>query len=124
MYHYPFFGFPSFRKFGSSPFYFYNRPFNANTTNYNTNSSNKNEFYNDAKFNNSANCKELNYKNFNNDKKKNNQTVEDENSNYFDFFGIRLATDDLLILALLFFLYKEDTKDPYIFIALILLLLS
>lgn len=42
----------------------------------------------------------------------------------FDFLGIRLFSDDLLILAILYFLYSEGVKDPELFIALILLLIS
>ena len=42
----------------------------------------------------------------------------------FEIFGIRLYSDDLILLALLFFLYKEEVKDPSLFISLILLLLS
>ena len=41
-----------------------------------------------------------------------------------DIFGFRLHTDDILILIILFILYKEDVKDKFLFIALILLLLS
>ena len=54
------------------------------------------------------------------------RNVTDSNADeeIFDFFGLKLSFDDLLILFILFFLYKEDTKDPYIFIALILLLLN
>ena len=44
----------------------------------------------------------------------NNCNFENRNTDeVFDFLGIKLASDDLLILALLFFLYKEDVKDPY-----------
>ena len=39
-------------------------------------------------------------------------------------FGQKLYLDDLIILALLFFLYKEDVKDDMLFILLILLLVS
>ena len=52
---------------------------------------------------------------------------DDENRSYeqfFEIFGIKLFFDDLLILALLFFLYKEDVNDSYLFIVLFMLLLS
>lgn len=42
----------------------------------------------------------------------------------FQIFGIQLFSDDLLLLALIFFLYQEGVKDQSLFIALILLLLS
>ena len=53
-----------------------------------------------------------------------NQNDRDENESYFDLFGLKLYNDDLLLIGLIFFLYKEDVKDQYLFIALILLLLS
>jgi hypothetical protein len=53
-----------------------------------------------------------------------NQTDRGEDESYFDLFGLKLYNDDLLLIGLIFFLYKEDVKDQYLFIALILLLLS
>ena len=47
-----------------------------------------------------------------------------DNEDYFEIFGLKLHFDDLLIIALLFFLFQEDVKDTYLYIALILLLLS
>ena len=41
-----------------------------------------------------------------------------------ELFGIKLYLDDIMILCLLFLLYKENVKDEMLFIALILLLLS
>lgn len=41
-----------------------------------------------------------------------------------DLFGLKLYFDDVLILSLLFFLYKEDVKDEGLFLALVLLLIS
>lgn len=49
-------------------------------------------------------------------------------SNYdqpiIELFGIKLYLDDIIILCLLFILYKEDVKDEMLFISLILLLMS
>lgn len=42
----------------------------------------------------------------------------------FEIFGIKLHFDDILLICLIFFLYNEGVKDEYLFIALILLLLS
>lgn len=42
----------------------------------------------------------------------------------FEIFGLKLHFDDLLIICILFFLYQEDVKDTYLYISLILLLLS
>lgn len=41
-----------------------------------------------------------------------------------EILGISLYLDDLIILGLLFILYKEDVQDEILFISLILLLLS
>lgn len=41
-----------------------------------------------------------------------------------DISGQKLYLDDLIILSLLFFLYKEDVKDDMLFMLLILLLVS
>ena len=51
------------------------------------------------------------------------QSKKDENV-WFDLFGIKLYFDDVLILSLLFFLYKEEVKDEGLFLSLILLLIS
>ena len=42
----------------------------------------------------------------------------------FEIFGIKLCSDDILLICLIFFLYNEGVKDEFLFIALILLLLS
>ena len=41
-----------------------------------------------------------------------------------EILGIKLFLDDIIILGLLFILYKEEVKDEMLFISLILLLLS
>ncbi len=47
-----------------------------------------------------------------------------EETVWLDLFGIKLYFDDVLILSLLFFLYKEEVKDEGLFLALVLLLIS
>lgn len=42
----------------------------------------------------------------------------------FHLLGFAFYTDDLLILTLLLFLYKQQVKDKFIYIALILLLFN
>lgn len=49
---------------------------------------------------------------------------ERDNEECFEIFGLKLYFDDLLLITLLFFLYQEEVKDTYLYIALILLLLS
>jgi len=46
------------------------------------------------------------------------------NDSIFEIFGIKLYFDDILLICLIFFLYNEGVQDQYLFIALILLLLS
>ena len=47
-----------------------------------------------------------------------------EEDAWLELFGIKLYFDDVLILSLLFFLYKEEVKDEGLFLALVLLLIS
>lgn len=42
----------------------------------------------------------------------------------WEIWGIKLYSDDILIMGLLFFLYTEGVKDEMLFICLILLLLG
>lgn len=52
----------------------------------------------------------------------------DNNSNsdkpIFELFGIKLYSDDLIILAVLFLLYEQNVKDEMLYIILFLLLFS
>ena len=50
--------------------------------------------------------------------------LKSHNPVWLDVFGIKLYFDDVLILSLLFFLYKEEVKDDGLFLALVLLLIS
>lgn len=55
---------------------------------------------------------------------KNIDTRNSEEEPIFELFGIKLYFDDVLIIALIFFLYSEGVQDNFLFIALVLLLLS
>lgn len=48
----------------------------------------------------------------------------DFENNYIEIMGIKLYFDDILLICLIFFLYNENVKDTYLFLSLILLLLS
>ena len=48
----------------------------------------------------------------------------DLNTSIIEILGIKLYLDDLIIIVLLFFLYKEDVQDEILFGILLLLLLS
>ncbi len=97
---YPFFGFPPFRR----PYPYYSPNYTLHNF---ENSSSKNTS--------------------NTSTPKNSPQAEWENTTKeesFEFFGLTLYFDDLLLIALLFFLYQEEVKDTSLYIALLLLLLS
>ena len=50
-------------------------------------------------------------------------TRHNSNKPLIEFSGIKLYDDDLLILALIYFLYKENINDTLLFISLFALLL-
>lgn len=127
---YPFFGPFNFRK------NYYNSQYNkgpfpnnklSNTYSYNNNLNNNNNIGNN-KYN-SFHKEPQNFKNVEGSNSSCNKNYEQEKENRyyeqsFELFGIRLYFDDLLILALLFFLYKEDSHDDYLYIILFMLLLG
>lgn len=48
----------------------------------------------------------------------------DLDTSYLEVFGLKLYFDDILLICLIFFLYTEGVQDQFLFISLILLLLS
>ena len=54
--------------------------------------------------------------------KKENRTLD--GSPLIEIFGISLYFDDILLVCLIFFLFQEDVDDPWLYISLLLLLLS
>lgn len=55
---------------------------------------------------------------------RNTKKAKSDEAVWLDLFGIKLYFDDVLILSLLFFLYKEEVKDEGLFLSLVLLLIS
>lgn len=131
MYNYPFFSFPTFRNYN----YYHNnkiipnnyksevRPISNssnnsghlnfnNTSRLNVSTSNKHNLLNDYKTN-THKSKDI-YK----------KSIKNESNALLELFGIKLYFDDILLISLIFFLYSEGVKDDYLFISLILLLLS
>ena len=53
---------------------------------------------------------------------KNFHEIDPKEKPLFEILGIKLFSDDLLILALIYFLYKENINDTLLFIALFSLL--
>lgn len=130
MYNYPFFGFPSFRR------NYYKMPNYYNSNYYKTNQASK-SFNNKTSINSNSNNnsqssantkKEPNFSSSIQTESKKLDFSCDNNfyndADFFNIFGFSLHIDDLLILALLFFLYQEGIEDMYLYIALILLLFS
>lgn len=114
---YPFFGFPPFRR--PMPYFSpYNNIHNSNLHSAKTNP--KTYCPNDLQNVNKKVCD-----NCSNNLKSDNTFDEDiDYDKCFEIFGLKLYFDDLLILALLFFLYQEEVKDTYLYMALILLLIT
>ncbi len=54
----------------------------------------------------------------------NRKPINNYDTPVFEIFGIKLFFDDVLIIALIFFLYNEGVRDDMLFISLILILLS
>lgn len=118
------------------PFFphFYSRPLNTYPQNIynNVNRSKKKSMsnYNYSNFNNlhkNNNLKkkyiqEKQYKNESNINSEKHDSFEE--NTIFEFLGIKLHSDDIILICLIFFLYNEGVKDEFLFIALILLLLS
>ena len=93
--------------------------------------SNVNNFYKKNYYNN------IKYENINSNKKKPvsqkpdfpkalpaSQSTDQSAEILFEIFGVKLYFDDVLIICILLFLYQEGIQDEYLFISLILLLLS
>ena len=53
-----------------------------------------------------------------------NNIIPIDESGRIHLFGFAFYTDDLLILVLILFLYKQQVNDKFIYIALLALLLS
>ena len=90
-----------------------------------------NSYYNSRYYNNinsnfpkNTSKREKNYTN--EEKKQIEERASSDNSEkeLFEIFAIKLFFDDILLICLIFFLYNEGVKDQYLFISLILLLLT
>lgn len=56
--------------------------------------------------------------------KQKNKSNKNNNDYLFDLFGLKIYSDDVLLVSLIYFLYSEGVKDDSLFLVLILLLLS
>lgn len=137
MYNYPFFSFPHFRRYPSyypAQYPYARQPLQQQKQD-SLNFNSKLEPYRNHEVGQSKKSNNSNGQKANSSFKKSssgfsflgnllNQEDRGDDEEYFDLFGIKLYNDDLLLIGLIFFLYKEDVKDQYLFFALILLLLS
>ena len=53
-----------------------------------------------------------------------NTDICSENNDFFEIFGLKLYFDDILLICIILFHYNEGVKDQWLFVTLILLLLS
>lgn len=126
IYNFPFYPQYSGRMY---PSYSHNRYKNVNNSKPKASKiANNSEYFNNKSINNyninnRENRKSSNNKNDNFDNNNRNSFLSNNNV-IFEIFGIKLHYDDILLICLIFFLYKEGVKDESLFISLILLLLS
>ena len=130
MFNFPYFGYPyhnPYYKYYRSPNSYVNIQRNAYTSQL-TETSEENSTTSQNSIDNKAIYKE---ENFENDYKENVQracnSLDNNNESdkpIFELFGIKLYSDDLIILAVLFLLYEQNVKDEMLYIILFLLLFS
>lgn len=130
MFNFPYFGYPyhnPYYKYYRSPSNYVNIQKNAYTSEL-TETSEENSTTSQNSIDNKAIYKE---ENFENDYKENVQracnSLDNNNESdkpIFELFGIKLYSDDLIILAVLFLLYEQNVKDEMLYIILFLLLFS
>ena len=122
MANFPFFRFPYHN-------YYYN-PYYSNYNNTNTNSTDKDdsninlEILEPIEESRSQKKKSSKYNSFGPIRFANPFIENDLNEPIVEILGIQLYLDDIIILGLLFFLYKEDVHDEILFFTLVLLLLT
>lgn len=115
------YNFPFFPHFYPRPYYNYPQN-NARNVN-NSNSAKRNTAYNNANHHHN-NEKGSHNHNISRQEDNMNHKTEKKDDIIFEVFGIKLHYDDILLICLIFFLYNEGIKDEFLFIALVLLLLS
>ncbi len=122
---FPFFRFPYQNQY--YPYYTnYNRPIIQNTNNStpNINSIPSEDFEKEQKENSEQKKRSFKYNSFGPIHFANPFVETNLDEPILEILGIELYLDDLIILGLLFFLYKEEVHDEMLFLSLILLLLT
>ena len=121
---------PFYPHFSPRRYSYYPHPINTKTGSSsnmrkanNSNNSHSNNIYKNDRTNNFANSLK-NTKNKKADDLTETSISSEKDDTIFEIFGIKLHSDDILLICLIFFLFKEGVQDEYLFISLILLLLS
>ena len=110
----PFFPSYSYKKYNN----YYKKNYQNNTHDKNNNNNNSN---NKCKDTDKQKETEINIKKI---KPEPANDYSNINSPLFEILGVKIYFDDILIVLILLFLYQEGIQDEYLFISLILLLLS
>lgn len=108
MFRFPYLGFPYGYSYYNYPSNFYNNHIQKEVKN--TSIKDSNESINTSTPSNVVKQKQ--------------PTKSDSEQPVFEILGIKLYLDDIIILCILFFLYKENVKDEMLYIILFLLLFS
>ena len=121
---------PFYPHFSPRRYSYYPHPINTKTGSSsnmrkanNSNNSHSNNIYKNDRTNNFANSLK-NTKNKKADELTETSISSEKDDTVFEIFGIKLHSDDILLICLIFFLFKEGVQDEYLFVSLILLLLS
>lgn len=126
MFGYPNYSFPLYRNYNRYSRYSLNNPFMQSNMRRPINPVNQNRQGN-PQISNTTNKNHINSVLADDSAKAEDRNHKDEKSSqneFLEIFGIKLYFDDLMIISLLFFLYSEGVNDYYLFITLILLLLT
>jgi len=119
------FPFPFYKNSFKGPTNFYNSPKPYTTPS--AESSINTSFNSSANIANHNNINKLNIGNENTDLRnvnKKNKSNKNTGDYLFDLFGLKIYSDDVLLVSLIYFLYSENVKDDGLFLVLVLLLLS
>ncbi len=126
---YPNFPFPFYKNYSRNPTYSHN--FSLSQTSHTSNYG-KNNFQNNSSIKSDITSYSKNVsQHINLDEDKNCRNFEEKNKSnknnndyLFDLFGLKIYSDDVLLVSLIYFLYSEGVRDDSLFLALILLLIS
>ena len=121
---YPNFPFPFYRNYSRVPKSSYNYP-PSHMSNSNYYAKNNTAHNSPPEFNTSFSThitpdENEDCRNF----KQKNKSNKNNDDYLFDLFGLKIYSDDVLLVSLIYFLYSEGVKDDSLFLVLILLLLS